>query len=205
MAPTRSEEASYILLFRNVRSNRHADVAHGPRVSIEPLPVDCGCPNAFASSPVGKATRALPLSRSVLLRVRLPVASGISKWVYRHIAQEVCPFNVKFAQALAVPELAPREVLRDRAPRELARDILAMTQEECSAAFKGSPMKRAKLRGLKRNAAVVLGSIGDARDVDALTRALDDRESLVREHARWALEQVATPESRDARHAEERL
>ncbi len=26
-------------------------------------------------------------------------------------------------------------------------------------AFKGSPMKRAKLRGLKRNAAVVLGNV----------------------------------------------
>jgi epoxyqueuosine reductase QueG len=53
-----------------------------------------------------------------------------------------------------------------------------MTQEEFSAAFKGSPMKRAKLRGLKRNAAVVLGNIGnpdDARELAAsLTRARDD-------------------------------
>jgi hypothetical protein len=37
-------------------------------------------------------------------------------------------------------------------------------------AFKGSPMKRAKLRGLKRNATVVLGNVGDADDVDVLTR-----------------------------------
>jgi epoxyqueuosine reductase QueG len=36
-----------------------------------------------------------------------------------------------------------------------------MTDEEFRAAFKGSPMKRAKLRGLKRNAAVVLGDVGD--------------------------------------------
>ena len=34
-----------------------------------------------------------------------------------------------------------------------------MTPEEFSVAFKGSPMKRAKLRGLKRNAAVVLGNV----------------------------------------------
>jgi HEAT repeat. len=40
---------------------------------------------------------------------------------------------------------------------------------------------------LKRNAAVVLGNIGDADDVDVLTRALDDEESLVREHAARAL------------------
>jgi len=38
-----------------------------------------------------------------------------------------------------------------------------MTQEEFSAAFKDSPMKRAKLRGLKRNASVVLDNM-DAAD-----------------------------------------
>ena len=66
-----------------------------------------------------------------------------------------------------------------------------MTQEGFSAAFRGSPMKRAKLRGLKRNAAVVLGNVGTAEDVEVLTRALDDREPLVREHAAWALNQLA--------------
>jgi epoxyqueuosine reductase len=62
-----------------------------------------------------------------------------------------------------------------------------MTQKEFSGAFQNSPMKRAKLRGLKRSAAVVLGNRGTGDDVDVLTRALDDREPLVREHASWAL------------------
>jgi epoxyqueuosine reductase len=59
-------------------------------------------------------------------------------------------------------------------------------------------MKRAKLRGLKRNAAVVLGNVGTADDADVLTRALDDEEPLVREHARWALDRprCATSEFR---------
>jgi epoxyqueuosine reductase len=48
-------------------------------------------------------------------------------------------------------------------------------------------MQRAKLRGLERNAAVVLGNVGTADDVAALTRALDDEERQVREHAAWAL------------------
>ena len=61
-----------------------------------------------------------------------------------------------------------------------------MSPAEFSAAFKGSPMKRAKLRGLKRDAAVVLGNVGTAADVDVLTRALDAG-SLVRDHAAWAL------------------
>ena len=48
-------------------------------------------------------------------------------------------------------------------------------------------MKRAKLRGLKRSAAVVLGNVGTPEDVGALTRAPEDEEPLVREHAAWAL------------------
>jgi epoxyqueuosine reductase len=52
-------------------------------------------------------------------------------------------------------------------------------------------MKRAKLRGLKRNAAVVLGNVGTREDVDVLTRALEDEELLVREHAAWALARLA--------------
>jgi epoxyqueuosine reductase len=105
----------------------------------------------------------------------------------------VCPWNGRFASELpAESPFAARDVLRGRDARTLAREILAMTQEEFSAAYKGSPMKRAKLRGLKRNAAVVLGNIGTADDVDALARSLDDPEPLVREHAAWALHRLAT-------------
>lgn len=46
-------------------------------------------------------------------------------------------------------------------------------QAELSAAVKGSSMKRAKLRGLKRIAAVVLGNVGDADAADLLRQTLD--------------------------------
>jgi epoxyqueuosine reductase len=63
-----------------------------------------------------------------------------------------------------------------------------MTQEEFSRAFEGSPMKRAKLRGLKRNAAVVLGNVGTAEDIGLLERARDEEpDGMVHEHAAWAL------------------
>ncbi len=51
-------------------------------------------------------------------------------------------------------------------------------------------IKRAKLPAMKRNAAVVLGNVGTAEDIAVLTRALDDPEPLVREHAAWALRQL---------------
>ena len=107
------------------------------------------------------------------------------------ICQEVCPWNVSFASELKEPAFAAREFLAGKDARQIARDLLGLTQEEFSAAFKGSPMRRAKLRGLKRNAAVVLGNIANPEDVDDLTRALEDPEPLVREHAAWALAQLA--------------
>jgi epoxyqueuosine reductase len=74
-----------------------------------------------------------------------------------------------------------------------------MSQDEFSRAFKGSPMRRPKLRGLKRNAAVVLGNVGTAEDADVLTRALDDDEPLVREHAAWALRRLDRDRNAPAR------
>ena len=44
---------------------------------------------------------------------------------------------------------------------------------------------------MKRNAAVVLGNVGRADDVEVLTRALDGADALVREHAAWALRRLA--------------
>jgi len=107
------------------------------------------------------------------------------------VCQDVCPWNEKFAAAL--PDDSPfaqRDALGGKDARTLARVLLAMSQDEFNVAFKGSPMKRAKLRGLKRDAAVVLGNARNADDADVLTRALDDPEPLVREHAAWALERI---------------
>ena len=108
------------------------------------------------------------------------------------ICQDVCPWNVRFAAPLPNGSpYTPREVLAGKDARLLARELLGMAPDEFSRAFKGSPMKRAKLRGLRRNAAVALGNTGTPDDVDTLTRALDDPEQLVREHAHWALRRIA--------------
>lgn len=105
---------------------------------------------------------------------------------------------MRFSRELKEEAFAPRPAIAGKDALQLVRELLVMTPEEFSATFKGSPMKRAKLRGLKRNAAVVLGNVGTADDADVLTRALDDEEPLVREHARWALDRprCATSEFR---------
>jgi epoxyqueuosine reductase len=76
------------------------------------------------------------------------------------ICQTVCPWNVRFSTEIAEESpFSPRAILAGKDAGTLAREIMQMTDHDFSRAFKGSPMKRAKLRGLKRNAAVVLGNL----------------------------------------------
>ncbi len=64
---------------------------------------------------------------------------------------------MKFSQALAEDSpFRAREFIARKDAQTLATDILSLDQEQFSAAFRKSPMKRAKLAGLQRNAAVVL-------------------------------------------------
>jgi epoxyqueuosine reductase len=152
------------------------------------------CPtSAFVAPRVLDATRCISyLTIELKESIPLELREGVGDRVYGcDTCQDVCPWNERFAQSL--PDGSPyasRAALTGRDSRTLAAELLAMGDEEFRNGFRGSPMKRAKLRGLKRNAAVALGNIGDERDIDILTRAQDDPDPLVRDHAAWALAQV---------------
>ena len=99
----------------------------------------------------------------------MPVPSGVSVRLYRHISQTGCPWNVKFPQELAEDSpFRARGFLAGKDAVTLAQDILALDQDAFSAAFRKSPMKRAKLAGLQRNALAVL--VNQAQPTDAGTR-----------------------------------
>ena len=66
-------------------------------------------------------------------------------------------------------------------------EMLRLSREEYQARFQGSPIKRTKHRGLRRNAAVALGNTKNLEAVPALIESLSDEEPLVRGHAAWAL------------------
>jgi epoxyqueuosine reductase len=165
------------------------------------------CPtDAFVAPRVLDATRCISyLTIEVKDAIPEPLRAGVGDRAYGcDVCQTVCPWNVRFAKEL--PEdspFKPREALAGKDARTLAREILAMDVEGYRAAFRGSPMKRAKLPAMKRNAAVVLGNVGTAEDVDVLTRALDDPEPLVREHAAWALARLAGDTPSTARPRDE--
>lgn len=103
------------------------------------------------------------------------------------VCQEVCPWNERFATP-GNPALAPDPALD--APALTA--WLTMDETEYAAHFHGTALTRAKRVGLARNAAVALGNAGDVAARPALSEAAarhDD--AVVREHAAWALRQLA--------------
>ena len=73
----------------------------------------------------------------------------------------MCPWNRKFSVELAADSpFQALEFIAGKNALTLATDILALDQEQFTAAFRKSPMKWAKLAGLNRNAAVVLENAG---------------------------------------------
>jgi len=119
------------------------------------------CPtDAFIEPRALDATRCISYL-TIELKGDIPDAfhEAIGQNVYGcDICQDVCPYNVKFARELREPAFSARAAIRDKDPETFARDLLAMSDEEFRSAFSKSPMKRAKRRGLVRNAAVVLGN-----------------------------------------------
>lgn len=96
-----------------------------------------------------------------------------------------CPWN-RFAQASRETAFAARE-----ATRLSLIELLALTDDDFRRLFRGSPVKRIKRRGLLRNVCVALGNTGTLDDAPALQRATQDSEPLIREHAQWALGEIA--------------
>jgi epoxyqueuosine reductase len=125
----------------------------------------------------------------------------VGDWVFGcDVCQEVCPWNTA-PEGSDHPELRLPERRREL---DLA-SLLRLSREEYVERFRGSPMKRAKLEGLQRNAAVAMGNRGEARYVPPLAEVLAEGEPVVRSHAAWALGRIGTPEARAVlRQARER-
>ena len=106
------------------------------------------------------------------------------------ICQEVCPHNAPR------PRETPTAIRDDYAPRRDAfdlLDVLGWTEDDRRAAFKSSPMKRATLDMMRRNAVIVAANqLARGEDLPALRAriesiAADEGEpELVREAARGA-------------------
>ena len=123
----------------------------------------------------------------------------IGDWVFGcDVCQEVCPWNHKPRSGTPIPGDHPELRLPpQRAALDLA-GLLALDRDGYVERFQVSPMKRPKLEGLRRNAAVAMGNRGEEAYVEALARALSDSDSTLRRHAAWALGRIGSPAAEEA-------
>jgi epoxyqueuosine reductase len=123
-----------------------------------------------------------------------PLRAAHGDWIFGcDICQEVCPWNLR--ERRSVPE--DRAGLRDRiAPREEWRRpalewILGLDEQAWRAVTRKSALRRAKHRGLVRNALVACGNSGDRALIPAVRQHAEGDDPLLAEHARWALERLS--------------
>lgn len=168
------------------------------------LPVDapaagsCGtCTRCLQACPTGAivapyevdATRCLSYT-TIELRGPIPeeLRAPQKDWLFGcDICIEVCPFT-RFSRTAA--SVASRPAWQQPHPvlqSYTLAGILELGEAQYAQDWTGTAMRRATRRGLRRNAAVVLGNLGDPAAVPALGRALRDEDPLVRGHAAWAL------------------
>jgi epoxyqueuosine reductase len=118
------------------------------------------------------------------------IAEGLREGMGRHvfgcdICQDVCPWNRK-APATQAEEFQPRAELVNPALEWLAE----MTAEESNRTFRGSPLRRAKRAGLRRNAVIAMGNSGERRFLGALERLATDQDVVIADSARWSIRKL---------------
>jgi epoxyqueuosine reductase len=101
------------------------------------------------------------------------------------ICQDVCPWNRK-APATSAPEFQPRDGLVNPALSWLAE----MSEEEFRTAFRRSPVRRTKRKGLRRNVAIAMGNSGNEEFLPVLEKLAADEDDAVAESARWAISRM---------------
>ena len=114
--------------------------------------------------------------------------AGLGRHVFGcDICQDVCPWNRR-APATRAPEFDARAGLVNPALAWLAE----MSAEEFRETFRGSPIRRTKRSGLRRNAILAMGNSGNREFVPLLDRLTRDEDPVVGASARWALASLRT-------------
>jgi epoxyqueuosine reductase len=124
------------------------------------------------------------------------------------ICQDVCPWNRK-APVTPLVEFEPRQQAAPENGKEKMENgryslfspevewLASLSQDDFRSIFRSSAVKRAKWRGVVRNACVALGNSRVSRESEAyqriallLRRLADSDDPLIAEHAHWALQQL---------------
>jgi epoxyqueuosine reductase len=161
-----------------------------------PAPDRCGgCTRCIEACPTDALIAPYQLDSNkcisyLTIEKRGAIAEELRDGMGRHIfgcdiCQDVCPWNRK-APATDALEFQPRAKLVNPALDWLAE----MSDEEFREAFRGSPVRRAKRTGLRRNAVIAMGNSGDEKFLPLLRKLEGDKDEVVRESAAWALRKL---------------
>ena len=115
--------------------------------------------------------------------------TGIGRQVFGcDICQDVCPWNQRGqrAPAAADPQLTPRQELVNPALDWLA----AMDEADYARWFNGSPVRRAKFSGFRRNLAIAMGNSGVGSYLPILEQWSAHTDPVLADAARWAVDNL---------------
>jgi epoxyqueuosine reductase len=161
-----------------------------------PAPDRCGtCTRCIDACPTDALIAPYQLDSNkcisyLTIEKRGAIAEELRTGMGRHIfgcdiCQDVCPWNRK-APATKAAEFQPRPELVNPALDWLAE----ISAEEFRSAFHGSPVRRAKRTGLRRNAVIAMGNSGDRKFLPLLEKLAADEDEVVAESAVWALRKL---------------
>jgi epoxyqueuosine reductase len=162
-----------------------------------PAPDRCGtctrcidaCPTAAFIAPYQLDSNKCIAYLTIEKRGAIPedMREGMGRQVFGcDICQDVCPWNRK-APATNAEEFQAREGLVNPALEWLAE----MSAEEFREKFRGSPIRRTKRTGLRRNAAIAMGNSGNRKFLPLLSKLATDDDAVVAESATWAAKKLA--------------
>jgi epoxyqueuosine reductase len=182
---------------------REPDHCGSCRACLDACPTD-----AFAAPYVLDAARCLS---STTIELRGAIAEELreahgDRVFGCDVCQEVCPWNTRRGRTLPPDtaglraRLAPREAW----VRPALAWLLGLDEDAWRAATRDTALRRAKYRGLLRNAIVAAGNSADPTLIPALERLAGGADALLAEHARWALARLAAPDQAHGRRAANR-
>jgi len=167
-----------------------------PLTPTRPLGDHCGtctrclvaCPTDAFTAPGQLDARQCISYLTIEHRGAIPddLKAKMGRWVFGcDDCQDICPHNPNHPIAGA-DDFAPRQ---GHAWLDLEW-ILDASDEALMKHFQGSPIRRPGPNGLKRNAGISLGNLGDTAARSCLKRHLGHPNDTVNDAIRWALEQI---------------
>jgi epoxyqueuosine reductase len=177
----------------------------GPTES--PAPDMCGnCSLCIDACPTGAIVEPYVLDARrcisyLTIELRGTIPTELREPIGRHvfgcdICQDVCPWNRRAPQT-TLPDFQPRQRGGNSLFSPDLEWLISLTEGEFREVFRGSPVKRAKWRGLVRNACIAIGNsglrAGEARHAEIgerLSHLATLGDSILVEHAQWALDRL---------------